>query len=117
MIHFSLNVVRHKHQRECVSGRVHEPEHMHVHGHRFGADAVAFGKDVAGGDAVSAVTHAIHIHAHEPVGGHPATIGVCMIPHHGDRRMVVGATDVVFVGGAATKCGCGLGDAGGRSEC
>ena len=90
---------------------------MHVHRHRFGADAIAFGKDVVGGDALSAVAHAVHIHAHEAVGSHPGTIGVCMIAHDRDRRMVVGATDVVFVGGAATKYGCGLGDAGGRSEC
>ncbi len=107
VLHLALDVVGHEHQREPVGGRIHHAEHVHVHGHPFRGHGVAAvgGKDLGGRDAVGAVPHAVHLHLHVAVGEHPAALGVGVVAHHGDGRVVVGSADLVFVRRAAAKGG------------
>ena len=107
VLHLGFDVVSHKHKREPVGGCIHHAEHVHVHRHPFRGHGVAAvgGKDLGGRDAVGAVPHAVHLHLHVAVGEHPAALGVGVVAHHGDGRVVVGSADVVFVRRAAAKGG------------
>ena len=84
VVHFDVKVRQHQHDRQVITDTIHRTQHVHIHGHACWRNHKSFIKDRRTTHPVSAITVALHIHAHRPVGEHPVTLSMGMRPHDAD---------------------------------